>query len=168
MERMSHRWLVVIGGFWLGLSACATVPEDDAADDETEGTASATNFEERIERDGSITHTVDNQAVALLWDQSLEAWENDEPRSAISALERAIQVAPEDPVLWSRLAELRLQQGESARAENLAARSNALAEDRRFLRYRNWLIIEAARERRGDREGAEQARQQAESLRNDS
>lgn len=167
MERMPNRWLALVLVLSLGLSACATVPEDDKPSAD-EAAAAEPDFEERIERDGSITHTVDNQAVALLWDQSQEAWENEEPRSAISALERAIQVAPEDPVLWSRLAEFQLQQGESARAENLAARSNALAEDRRFLRYRNWLIIEAARERRGDQEGAEQARQQAESLRNDS
>ena len=145
------------------LAACATGPErePDPADPEVVEPAD----DEPFDADGSIRHTVDNEAVALLWEQAEDARANDEPRSAISALERALRVAPEDPVLWSRLAELQLEQGEHGVAENFAARSNSLAEDHRLLRYRNWLIIGAAREYRGDEEGAREARTEADRLR---
>lgn len=144
--------------FALALAACATAPEPDPAPDEPA-------VDEPFDPDGSIRHTVDNEAVALLWEQFKEARRNDEPRSAIGALERALRVAPEDPVLWSQLAELQLEQGEHGVAENFAARSNSLAEEHRLLRFRNWLIIAAAREQRGDEEGARQARAQADRLR---
>ncbi len=142
------------------LAGCAAMidPEPEPAPEEPA-------VEEPFDADGAIRHTVDNEAVAMLWEQSEEARRNEEFRSAISALERALQVAPEDPVLWSRLAELQLEQGEHGVAENFAARSNALAEEHRLLRYRNWLIIEAARDYRGDDEGAREARLEADRLR---
>lgn len=160
----------------LVLAACATAPErePDAADPEAvdpgtvdPGTVEPAD-EEPVADDGSIRHTVDNEAVALLWEQAEEARANDEPRSAIGALERALRVAPEDPVLWSRLAELQLEQGEHGVAENFAARSNSLAQAHRRLRYRNWLIIAAAREYRGDEAGARAARAEADRLRDGS
>lgn len=155
------------------LAACATGPERDPDADDPDADAPAADEPDTVEptddgpidADGSIRHTVDNEAVALLWEQAEEARANDEPRSAISALERALRVAPEDPVLWSRLAELQLEQGEHGVAENFAARSNSLAEEHRLLRYRNWLIIGAAREYRGDEEGAREARAEADRLR---
>jgi len=143
-----------------GLAACASRP--------TEPEPEPAPGEGPVDPDGSIRHTVDNEAVALLWEQAEEARQNDELRSAISALERALRVAPEDPVLWSRLAELQLERGEDGVAENFAARSNSFAADHSLLRYRNWLIIAAAREQRGDREGARQARAEAERLRDGS
>lgn len=115
--------------------------------------------------DGVVQHQVDNRAVALLWDDAEEARRNGDVETAASKLERAVGLAPEDPVLWSRLAELRLRQEEFAVAENLAAKSNALAGDARLLRYRNWVIVAAARAERGDDEGAAQARDEAERLR---
>ena len=121
--------------------------------------------DEPFDPEGAIRHTVDDEVVAMLWEQAEQARRNEEPRSAVSALERALQVAPEDPVLWSRLAELQLEQGEHGVAENFAARSNSLAEEHRLLRYRNWLIIEAARDYRGDDEGAREARLEADRLR---
>ncbi len=101
----------------------------------------------------------------MLWDQAEEARRENRTGDAIEALERALRVAPEDPVLWSRLAEMRLRQEDFAVAENLAAKSNALAGDQRLLRYRNWLLIAEARKRRGDEEGAREASEKAEGLR---
>ncbi len=115
--------------------------------------------------EGVVQHQVDNRAVALLWDDAEQARRNGDVETAVSKLERAVRLAPEDPVLWSRLAELRLRQEEFAVAENLAAKSTALAGDGRLLRYRNWLIIAVARSQRGDEEGATQARNEAERLR---
>ena len=119
-----------------------------------------------VEPDGAVRHEVDNRAVALLWDRAEAARRENRLVDAATALERALQLAPEDAVLWSRLAEIRLRQGDFAVAENLAAKSNALAGPERLLRYRNWLLIAEARRQRGDETGADEARAQAESLRN--
>lgn len=118
-----------------------------------------------LDTEGSVRHEVDNRAVALLWDKAQAARTEGRLGDAVAALERALQLAPEDPVLWSRLAEIRLRQKDFAVAENLAAKSNALAGDRRLLRYRNWLLIAEARSRRGDEEGARKAREEAERIR---
>lgn len=117
--------------------------------------------------EGSVRHEVDNRAVAILWDEAEQSRREGNLESAVSSLERAVELAPEDPVLWSRLSELRFRQRQFAEAENLAAKSNSLAGDNRMLRFRNWLIIAEARAQSGDTEGAEQARAEARRLRGD-
>lgn len=117
--------------------------------------------------EGTVRHEVDNRAVAMLWDEAEQSRREGNLESAVSSLERAVELAPEDPVLWSRLSELRFRQRQFAEAENLAAKSNSLAGDNRMLRFRNWLIIAEARAQRGDTEGAEQARAEARRLRGD-
>lgn len=146
---------------WIALllAGCTgTVPSPDA-DDGVPADRGSFDTQE------SVRHEVDNRAVAMLWDQAEEARRENRTGDAIEALERALRVAPEDPVLWSRLAEMRLRQEDFAVAGNLAAKSNALAGDRRLLRYRNWLLIAEARKRRGDEEGAREAREKAEGVR---
>lgn len=135
------------------IAGCATGPSDDGAARDGEPAGAA------------VEHDVDNRTVALLWDRAEQARQEARLGDAVTALERALDLAPEDPVLWSRLAELRLRQGDAAAAEGLAAKSNALAGDRPSLRYRNWLLIGEARRQRGDGEGAEAARAEAERLR---
>lgn len=149
-----RRWLPLL--LCLGLAACAPMPQppDDAAVPGAPGEAGA-----------AVEHEVDNRAVALLWARAEQARREDRLDDAVTALERALRLEPEDAVLWSRLAELRLRQADHAGAENLAAKSNALAGDQRTLRYRNWLIITEARRRRGDESGAREARARADALR---
>jgi tetratricopeptide (TPR) repeat protein len=77
-------------------------------------------------------------------------------------LERALRIEPRDPVLWQELARVRLDQGQYRQAENLAAKSNALAKGNRYLHAENWRIIGEARNRRGDLEGARAAFRKAE------
>jgi hypothetical protein len=64
--------------------------------------------------------------------------------------------------LWQELARVRLGQGQYRQAENLAAKSNALAGDAKGLRAENWRIIGQARSRRGDLQGAQAAFERAE------
>jgi tetratricopeptide (TPR) repeat protein len=160
--RPQSRWALAV--VLLLLSGCATAPSDGPdtdAEAETE-----TDAERAVDPSDSVEHEVDNRAVALLWDRAEQAKRGGELKQAVRALERAVELAPEDAVLWSRLAEVRLRQRKFAVAENLAAKSNTLAEDQRLLRYRNWVLIGEARKRRGDKEGAGKAREQAEALRN--
>jgi tetratricopeptide (TPR) repeat protein len=77
-------------------------------------------------------------------------------------LERALRIEPRNSVLWQELARVRLDQGQYRQAENLAAKSNALAGGNRYLQAGNWRIIGEARNRRGDREGAQAAFKKAE------
>lgn len=142
------------------IAGCATGP--DGSMDRTDAGEAERDAATTVEEDGTIRHSVPDRTVALLWERAEQARREERLADAIGSLERALQISPEDPVLWSRVAELRLQQGRPAVAENLAARSNALAGNQPLLRYRNWLLIAEARERRGDREGAEQARAEAE------
>lgn len=150
----------------LSLAGCAGTP---GPSERSSGEEADAEEAERVpmEGEGVVQHQVDNRAVALLWDEAEQARRDGNLEAAIGSLERAVRVAPEDPVLWSRLSELRFRQQDFAVAENLAAKSNALASEQRLLRFRNWLIIAEARAQRGDEEGAEQARAEAERLRGD-
>ena len=95
-----------------------------------------------------------NAGVLALLDQARQESAADRLPAAGASLERALRIEPRNPVLWQRLAQVRLAQGEFPQAENLAAKSNALAPEGRRLRAENWRIIGQARQGRGDREGA--------------
>jgi tetratricopeptide (TPR) repeat protein len=77
--------------------------------------------------------------------------------SAEATIERALRIAPHDARLWQQLAGIRLQQGEYAQAESLAARSNTWAGSDNALRAENWKLIAQARDARGDSAGARAA-----------
>lgn len=107
---------------------------------------------------------VENEQVMALWQDAEVARQTRDFARATVRLEQAIGLEPGNPVLWSRLAEIRLLQKETGLAENLAAKSNALSPSNASLRYRNWLIIRHARELRGDQEGVDLAQRELEKL----
>ncbi len=80
---------------------------------------------------------------------------------ASSSLERAQRIAPREPQVLYRLAEVRLAQGDAAQAEQLARRGLTYASGRPSLQTSLWGLIAQARERQGDPAGAAEARQQA-------
>jgi tetratricopeptide (TPR) repeat protein len=82
--------------------------------------------------------------------------------SAEATIERALRIAPHDARLWQQLARIRLQQGQYAQAESLAARSNTWAAGDSALRAENWNLIAQARDARGDAAGARAAQRNAE------
>ena len=81
-----------------------------------------------------------------------------------ATLERAIRIAPQDAVLWHKLAKVYLRQGEPEQAEAMANKSNSLATTHTSLRAENWRIIAAARRLRGDQDAAKQAESRAKRL----
>ena len=98
-----------------------------------------------------------NEGVLALIDQAnLEASQGRLPEAGES-LERALRIEPRNPVLWQKLAQVRLEQKEYRQAENLAAKSNALAGPDRRLKNQNWRIIGQARQDSGDEAGAQEA-----------
>lgn len=80
---------------------------------------------------------------------------------ASSSLERAQRIAPREPQVLYRLAEVSLAQGNAAQAEQLARRGLSYANGRTSLQASLWALIAQARERQGDPAGAAEARQRA-------
>ncbi len=109
--------------------------------------------------DGSIRHDTIDVQVASLWGSAEQARLQGNHKLASELVLRAIELQPTDGVLLSRAAELQLQLNEPVLAESYAVKSNALSETNRTMLLRNWLIIEHAREMRGDLLGVRTAHQ---------
>ena len=105
-----------------------------------------------------------NHAVVALLDTADKRASAGNLDSAAAVLERALRLEPHNPLLWHRLAKLRLQQGQFAQAVNLAAKSNALAGNNRQLQASNWATIAQAKDKLGDANAARAAREKAQAL----
>lgn len=103
----------------------------------------------------------ENAAVVALLQKSQSQSSAGQLDAAGASLERALRIEPRNPVLWQKLARVRLEQKDYLQAENLAAKSNALAGKNQRLRADNWRIIGEARSKRGDRAGAKAAFERA-------
>ncbi|GGJ99707.1 tetratricopeptide repeat protein [Pseudomonas matsuisoli] len=103
---------------------------------------------------------LDGPVLALLTTaQSLQS--SGDLNGAASSLERAQRIAPREPQVLYRLAEVRLVQGDAAQAEQFARRGLTYANGRQTLQAGLWNIIAKARESQGDTAGANEARQRA-------
>lgn len=80
---------------------------------------------------------------------------------AAASLERAQRIAPREPQVLYRLAQIRLNQGDAAQAEQLSRRALSYAAGRPALQAGLWDLIAQARDKQGDPAGAAQARQRA-------
>lgn len=158
--RMTLSRILLAGSIALLFSACSSTPKYESSD---YGIESDPQY--GVTDPNKIRHLIANPAVKDLWDQAEAARIAGDYDTAELKLERALRIAPEDAVMWSRLAEVHLSKGNSNQAENLAAKSNAMTMDKPTLYYRNWLIIAKARSLRGDDIGAQEAEYTASSFR---
>ena len=106
---------------------------------------------------GAVQHSFSNAEVVASWQQAEVARQSGDFMGAFRHLRKALELEPSDPVVWSRLAEMALRLNKPEPAEKYADRSNLLANGNNTLVYRNWLIIQRAREVNNDIAGAEQA-----------
>src|SRR6185436_17380740 len=104
----------------------------------------------------------ENVAVAGLMESARADVAAGKLSTAAASIERALRIEPRNPRLWQELARVRLQQGEYAQVESVAARSNSWAGADRALRAENWRLIAQARQARGDAAGAKTALDAAE------
>lgn len=104
-----------------------------------------------------------NRAVASLLDSAHKQAREGRSDAAVSTLERALGIAPTNGLVWSRLAELHLQQGHYAQAVQMATKSNVLV-TQPALQAHNWRILALAKEATGDSNGARDAQRHAEQL----
>lgn len=98
-----------------------------------------------------------SSAVVALLDNANQQSKSGRLDAAAAALERALRLEPRNAEVWSRLAEIRLQQGQLDQAASLAAKSNSLAGNNVSVLTRNWKTIAQARSRKGDLKGAREA-----------
>ena len=113
-----------------------------------------------------IARAEPNRAVGVLVRRADDQRRGGDFDGATVSLERALRIAPDDALLWQRLAEVRADQRRPELVVQLAAKSNALADPTdRSLRQRNWTLIAQARRALGDDAGARDAEGRAASLR---
>lgn len=105
-----------------------------------------------------------NNAVVALTDEAGRQQNAGDFTGAGATLERALRIEPRNPYLWNRLAQVKLEQKKFSQADNMAAKSNALAGNNTQLKQRNWLLMAKARRMSGDQAGADRARRKAGAL----
>lgn len=110
--------------------------------------------------DGSVRIDTSSEEVAKLWASAESARAEGKATIALELLYEAIELDPSNSLLWSRAAEIQLDNLEPALAESYATRSNSYAADNRPLLQRNWMIIEHSRSMRGDLLGVRSAHKQ--------
>jgi predicted Zn-dependent protease len=110
----------------------------------------------------AVSASQGNPAVLALLESAQSQQQAGNYEQAAAALERALRLEPRNAMLWHRLAQVRLSQGQWRNAIDFAAKSNSLAGGERNLQASNWLVIAQAKERQGDREGAQAARARVE------
>ncbi|TIH07355.1 M48 family metallopeptidase [Pseudomonas leptonychotis] len=108
----------------------------------------------------SMDEQLDGPVLALLTTAQQQQGGGD-LNGAASSLERAQRIAPREPQVLYKLAEVRLAQGDAAQAEQFARRGLSYSSGRPALQASLWNLIAQARERQGDAAGAAQAREQA-------
>jgi hypothetical protein len=108
----------------------------------------------------SADEQLDGPVLALLTTAQQQQGSGD-LNGAASSLERAQRIAPREPQVLYRLAEVRLAQGDPAQAEQLARRGLTYAGGRPQLQASLWELIAQTREQQGDPQGAAQARERA-------
>ncbi|MFK3604992.1 hypothetical protein A7D21_21115 [Pseudomonas sp. AP19] len=108
----------------------------------------------------SADEQLDGPVLALLTTAQQQQASGD-LNGASSSLERAQRVAPREPQVLYRLAQVRMAQGDAPQAEQFARRGLTMANGRPDLQANLWALIGDARAAQGDAAGAAQARQKA-------
>ncbi|NMY69758.1 tetratricopeptide repeat protein [Pseudomonas sp. WS 5414] len=108
----------------------------------------------------SADEQLDGPVLALLTTAQQQQSSGD-LNGASSSLERAQRVAPREPQVLYRLAQVRMAQGDAPQAEQFARRGLSFANGRPDLQASLWELIAQTREKQGDAAGAAQARQKA-------
>jgi Tfp pilus assembly protein PilF len=126
------------------LSGCATAPPPTPAPEPTPAPDAA-----QAPTPAPPAARSENIAIAGLMETARADAAAGRLANAAASLERALRIEPRNPRLWQQLARVRLQQGEYAQAESLAARSNAWAGADSELRAENARIVAEARELAG-------------------
>ena len=165
------RRVVVAGLLAVLLGGCGGLPRSDRpAQVESRGAEPPVAAADRAPQIAAYTppaapryaRPAPKRAVEVLMNKADDQRRQGDLSGATASLERALRIAPDDALLWHRLAGVRLDQRRFGLVSQLAAKSNSLADPADAdLRRANWSIIAKAREALGDAGGAREARSQA-------
>ncbi|MFB4391490.1 MULTISPECIES: tetratricopeptide repeat protein [unclassified Pseudomonas] len=137
-------------------------PFDIASMNSTPTTSAPTGIPRGNASSGGLSadEQLDGPVLALLTTAQQQQGSGDY-NGAASSLERAQRIAPREPQVLYRLAQVRLAQGDAAQSEQVARRALTYANGRPDLQAGLWNIIAQARDKQGDSAGAALARQKA-------
>lgn len=167
---------IVVRLFWiitlaLGLSACATqttstrypspVVDRSPPPAETFPRTESAPMAPPVSSTATPTMSSGGPAVIALLERADQQYINQDLDAAAASLERALRIEPRNPLLWHRLASIRLDQGQIDQAMQMAAKSNSLAGNNHSLSARNWQLISLAYRAKGDLEAARSAEDKA-------
>jgi len=158
----------VILSLLLLLSACSTAPPRTLPPvvDATRPGSSPPEAADSVERPDTVEVPVlppapSGGAVVALLDRADAYHQSGDIGNEAATVERALRIDPNNSRLWSRLAAIRLDQGQPRQAEQLALKSNALSRGDSRLQAQNWRLVAKARWARNDRAGARAAEKKA-------
>jgi len=145
---------LLIAGSAVLMSSCASVPEQA---EPVPVPVSGPRIGAATLPEGSIRYDTDSARIAQLWSAAEQARLEENNDLALQRLFEALELSPQNSLLWSRAAEIQLNSEQASLAENFATKSNTFAGTNVSLLHRNWLIIEHARSLRGDLLGVRSA-----------
>lgn len=106
-------------------------------------------------------------AVEFLVREARIYYETHQYEQSAALLERALRIAPRNPILWYNLALMHFKQQDWKVATDIAKKSILLAgSDKKYKRLRlgNWVLITQACEKQDDKQCARDARNQTQKL----
>lgn len=86
-----------------------------------------------------------------------EQFRNNQLNASEETINRGLNIAPENPVLWHLLAKIRFLEGNYTESETFASRSINYTGNNRKLTNQNWRLIAHARKKMGDLPGVNDA-----------
>ncbi len=102
---------------------------------------------ERAPAPRTLTPAQTHPAALALLNEAMRQEKSGDYELAAAKLERALRIEPRNPLLWNRLANIRLRQGQNQLAANLAAKSNSYAANDAELLELNQRIITRSKTR---------------------
>ena len=142
------------------LSACAGTPQGPASPQDRE-VESRVRKPAKEDSEGVQVFPLQNPAVKELLADAGTAESTGEYGQAVTLLERALRIQPQDPEILQSLAEVQLQIEDYEQALYFATRSYDLGPRVGEICSRNWRTISVSREHLGDHAGSVQAEQRA-------
>lgn len=111
--------------------------------------------------DKPVSESGMSPAVLSLLEQADTLRQAGDLGGALSRLERAQRIAPDEPEIYYQMSSVRFEQGQFEDAENIAAQAVDLSMTDNAMKRDLYTLIARAREALGDRDGAGEARRLA-------
>lgn len=137
--------LILISAIALFMHGCATHPAKQSEPQKPKLTVTETQAPQirayRAAEKHAVVVAKPNRSVILLTERATTQQLNGNLQGATKTLQRAIRIAPKNASVWHQLAKVRFAQNHYQQAEQLAIKSNTLAQQNPLLKIKNWRLI---------------------------